>query len=133
MVKVGLQKIIIDEERKEQIIVLKEKQGNRSFPITIGLNEAVAMKLPLSNITPPRPLTHDLLKSVISSLDSVLERVVIDKIIDSTFYAKLYCKRKDGQQKVIDSRPSDAIALALRMKSDVFVEEEVFDLLLKDM
>ncbi len=124
MIEMELNKIIIDEKRHDQVIVLKEKNGERMLPIIIGLNEASAIKLRLSGFTPPRPLTHDLLNSVISNLGGTLEKVVIDDLRQNTFHAKLYIKM-DHQVKTIDARPSDSIALAVRAKAPIFVEEEV--------
>ncbi|MDP2940051.1 MAG: bifunctional nuclease family protein [Candidatus Omnitrophota bacterium] len=121
-----LNKIIIDEKRHDQIIVLKEKNGERRLPIVIGLLEASSIKMKLSGVEPPRPLTHDLLKNTIENLNAKVERIVIDKLMDNTFHAKLILKL-DGVTKVIDARPSDSIALAVRTKSPIFVEEEVLN------
>jgi hypothetical protein len=129
MVAVELSRIIIDEEKKEQVIVLKEKNGERLLPIVIGLNEAAAIKMKLGDFTPPRPLTHDLISSILSALGTVLEKVVIDNLVDGTFHAKLYL-RHAAQDAIVDARPSDSIALALRTKSPVFVEEEVLERLI---
>ncbi len=126
MIEMELNKIIIDEKRHDQIIVLKEKDGDRRLPIVIGLLEASSIKMQISGVTPPRPLTHDLLKSTIENLNARLERVVIDKLLDNTFHAKLILKT-DGVTKVIDARPSDSIALAVRTKSPIFVEEEIIN------
>lgn len=126
MIPVELSRIIIDEQKREQIIFLKEKNGARILPIVIGLNEAVAIRMQLSGFSPPRPLTHDLMKSLLDTLNVTLEKVVIDKLVDSTFHAKLYL-RSNGNIKIVDGRPSDSIALAVRTKSPVFVEEEVFE------
>lgn len=126
MIEVELSRIIIDEERHEQVIVLKEKNGTKLLPIVIGLNEALAIRMHLSGFRPPRPLTHDLIKSLLDNLDISLEKVVIDKLIDSTFHAKLHLITPQGK-KIIDARPSDSIALAVRTKSPLYVEEEVFE------
>ena len=126
MIEVELSRIIIDEQKREQVIVLKEKKGNRILPVVIGINEAAAIRMQLSGTVPPRPLTHDLMRSVIDALDVKLEKVIIDKLIDSTFHAKLYLVSDKSKSKIVDARPSDSIALAVRTKSPVFVEEEVF-------
>jgi len=126
MIEVELSRIIIDEERQEQVIVLKEKNGEKLLPIVIGLNEALAIRMHLSGFRPPRPLTHDLIKSLLDNLNISLEKVVIDKLIDSTFHAKLHLITPQGK-KIIDARPSDSIALAVRTKSPLYVEEEVFE------
>ena len=127
MVEVELSKIIIDEKRQDQIIVLKEKEGPRQFPIVIGFLEASSIKMKLSGLQVPRPMTHDLLIATINGLEASLEKLVIDKLVDNTFHAKLIIKTADGTTKVIDSRPSDGIALAVRAGASIFVEEEVLD------
>lgn len=124
MIEMELNKIIIDEKRHDQIIVLKEKGGVRRLPIVIGSLEASSIKMRLSSVEPPRPLTHDLLKSTIESLNASVEKIVIDKLLDNTFHAKLFLKT-NGTTKIVDARPSDSIALAVRTNSPIFVEEEV--------
>lgn len=125
MIQVELSKIIIDEKRQDQIIVLKEKDGERQLPIVIGFLEASSIKMKLSGIEPPRPMTHDLLVSTITTLDAALERLVIDKMVNNTFHAKLEFKTKDGQKKIVDARPSDGVALAVRTNAAIFVDEDV--------
>jgi len=125
MIEMELNKIIIDEKRHDQIIVLKEKKGERLLPIVIGFQEASSIKMRLSGVNPPRPLTHDLLHSVLEHLEAKLEKIVIDKIENNTFHAKLFLKGENGKTKVIDARPSDSIALSVRAKAPIFVEEEV--------
>ncbi len=127
MVEVEVSKIIIDEKSQEQVIVLKEKEGSRLLPIVIGINEASAIRMKFGGFTPPRPLTHDLLKSVIENLNAKLDKVVIDKLVDSTFHAKLILKTDRGTTRRVDARPSDSIALAVRVGAPIFVEEEVLD------
>jgi bifunctional DNase/RNase len=125
MVQVELSKIIIDEKRQDQIIVLKEKSGDRQFPIVIGFLEASSIKMKISGIEAPRPMTHDLLVSVIDLLDAKLSSVVIDQMVNNTFHAKLELTTKEGFKKVLDSRPSDGIAMAVRTGASIFVDEEV--------
>lgn len=127
MIQVELSKIIIDEKRQDQIIVLKEKNGNRQFPIVIGFLEASSIKMKISGIEPPRPMTHDLLAATIKGLDAVLERLLIDKMINNTFHAKLELKTKEGEIRLIDARPSDGIALAVRVEADIYVDEDVLN------
>src|SRR3989338_6508322 len=124
MVQVELSKIIIDEKRQDQIIVLKEKNGERQFPIVIGFLEASSIKMKLSGVQPPRPMTHDLLVNVIEGLGAALQQVVIDKMVNNTFHAKLEFKFRNGRKKVVDSRPSDGIALAVRTNAAIFVDED---------
>jgi len=127
MIGMELSKIIIDEKSQEQVVVLKEKQGSRVLPIIVGINEALAIRIKLSNVDPPRPLTHDLIKKIIESLEITVERVVIDKLINATFHAKLFLKKLDGSTVIVDARPSDAIALAVRTGAPVFVEDEILE------
>ena len=120
-----MNKIVIDEKRHDQLIVLKEKGGNRILPIVIGLAEASAIKLKISGFQPPRPLTHDLLHSAIQNLEASIDRIVIDKLEETTFHAKIILKTASGQTKIIDARPSDSIALAVRAHAPIFVEDEI--------
>ena len=125
MVEMELKKIVIDENRHEQLIVLKEKNGDRVLPIVIGLNEIAAIKAKISGVNPPRPITHDLLYSVINVLDAKVERIVIDKLENNIFYAKIVFKTKAGETKMADARPSDSIALCVRARAPIFVDESV--------
>lgn len=125
MIQVELSRIIIDEKRQDQVIVLKEKDGDRQIPIVIGFLEASSIKIKISGVDVPRPMTHDLLVNVMQALGANLERVVIDKLVNNTFHAKLEIKPKEGAVKMVDSRPSDSIALAVRFKAPIFVADEV--------
>ncbi|MFQ5863199.1 MAG: bifunctional nuclease family protein [Candidatus Brocadiales bacterium] len=126
MIKMELARIMISETSDHQIIVLKESQGQRSFPIVIGLHEAWAIDRAVKEIPTPRPLTHDLLNNVIEGLGAGLSQIVINDLRNNTFYAKLMIHRSNGTVE-IDSRPSDAIALAMQRKTPIFVEEKVLD------
>jgi bifunctional DNase/RNase len=125
MVEMELNKIVIDEKRHDQLIVLKEKGGEKILPIVIGLAEASAIKLKISGFDPPRPLTHDLLHAAINHLEATVDRIVIDKLEDTTFHAKIILRDAKGETKVIDARPSDSIALAVRANTPIFVEDEI--------
>jgi bifunctional DNase/RNase len=125
MIEMELNKIVIDEKRHDQLIVLKEKNGERVLPIVIGLAEASAIKLKISGFKPPRPLTHDLLHSTIKDLEANVEKIIIDKLEESTFHAKIVLKTASGKEKTIDARPSDSIALAVRAHAPIFVEDEI--------
>lgn len=125
MVEMELNKIVIDEKRHDQLIALKEKKGERVLPIVIGLNEASAIKLKISGFKPPRPLTHDLIFAIINNLGATVEHVLIDKLEENTFYAKLVIKTSSGELKSIDARPSDSIALAVRFHAPILVEDEI--------
>jgi uncharacterized protein len=126
MVEMELTRILIAETRDGQIIVLKEKNGTRAFPIVIGYFEAAAIDRHVKEQPMARPLTHDLLTSVIKAFGGTLERVVINDLRDNTFYGRLIIKR-DGETLDVDSRPSDAIALAVQNSAPIFVEEHVLD------
>ena len=125
MIEMELSKIVIDEKRHDQLIALKEKGGLRVLPIVIGLNEASAIKLKISGFNPPRPLTHDLIYQIIQAFGATVEKVIIDKLEESTFHAKLIIKTADGTLKSIDARPSDSIALAVRFHAPILVEDEI--------
>ncbi len=125
MVEMELHKIVIDEKRHDQLIVLKEKGGSRMLPIVIGLNEASAIKLKISGFNPPRPLTHDLLHTTIQFLDAAIDRILIDKLEENTFHAKIVLKTHNGVVKTLDARPSDSIALAVRAHAPIFVEDSI--------
>jgi len=124
--EVELSRIIINETSDQQIIVLKERHGHRSFPIVIGIVEIFAIDRRLKGIKPPRPMTHELLDSVIKNLGADIEKIVINDLRNHTFYAKIYLSL-NGQTVEIDSRPSDAIALAAAANTPIYVAEHVFD------
>ena len=125
-VEVELSRIIINETSDQQIIVLKERNGTRGFPIVIGIVEVFAIDRRLKGIKPPRPMTHDLLASVIESLGARVERIVIDDLRNHTFFAKIHLS-VDGRAVTVDSRPSDAIALCAALEAPIFVAEHVFE------
>jgi bifunctional DNase/RNase len=133
MIEVELSRIIIDEQRKEQVLVLKAKKNGKLLPIVVGTAEAAAIRMQLNGFVPPRPLTHDLMCSLMQTFDVKLEKIVIDKLIDNTFHAKLYLKNQDNGLKIVDARPSDSIALAVRTKSPLFIEEEIFKKLAENL
>ncbi len=124
--EVELSRIIINEMSDQQVIVLKEKNGDRSFPIVIGIVEIFAIDRRLKGIVPPRPLTHDLLARVIDEMGGQLKRIVINDLSNHTFYAKLVLGL-DGRDVEVDSRPSDAIALGVASNTPIFVADHVFD------
>lgn len=126
MIEVELSRIIINERSDQQVIVLKEKGGERAFPILIGIYEATAIDRGVKEYRTPRPLTHDLICSLLKSLRVGLDRVVVNDLRSQTFYAKLLLRR-DGEVVEIDSRPSDAIAVAVQFGAPIYVEEKVFD------
>lgn len=107
------------------VVALRAEDG-RILPIYIGISEALSIYSAIKGDVPPRPMTHDLLADVISKLSGRVEKIVIDDLIDNTFYARLVIKQNDKTIEV-DSRPSDSIALAVRIKCPIFVEKEVLD------
>ncbi len=127
MIQVELSKIIIDEKRHDQIIILKEKEGDRQFPIVIGVMEVSSIKMRISDIRPPRPMTHDLFIDMLEGVGAKVERLVIDKMVKNTFYAKIELKPKTGRKKWIDARPSDGIAIAIRVNAPIFVHAKVLE------
>ncbi len=125
-IPVELSRILITELGEQQVIFLKEKDGERSFPIMIGITEAMAIDRRLKGIQPPRPMTHDLLDSVIENLGAKIEKIVISDLRNHTFYAKIYLS-SNGHSIEIDSRPSDAIALGVASNAPIYVAEHVFE------
>ena len=126
LVKMNLARIVIvdSEDEKMSMIVLREADGERAFPILIGVNEAYAIDRRLKGIVVQRPLTHDLVERMIEQLDCQMERIVISELRDSTFYAKLVLRR-DGELVEIDSRPSDAIAIGAGTPTPIFVDDSI--------
>ncbi len=124
MMKMKVQGLMFDQKNAMAVVVLTDEEGKRSLPIWVGLFEAQAILLGLQEVKTPRPLTHDLMATVISGLGAELEKIVISKIEDNTFYAILYMK-SNGQELTIDARPSDCIALSLRTGTPIYISEEV--------
>ena len=125
-VRMELSRIFIREMTDMQIIELTEVDGDRTFPIVIGLPEAFAIERRLKGIEIPRPQTHDLLASVVAQLGGQLKEIIVNDLVDGTFYAKLIIEQ-DGQDIEVDSRPSDAIALGVAEDVPIYVAEEVLD------
>ncbi len=128
-IEMELAKIIIRETSDEQIIVLKEKGGERALPVVIGSYEAVTINRYVNQYVPPRPLTHDLITGILQALRVRLEQVIVNDLREHTFYAQLILNR-EGEIIVVDSRPSDAIALSIFHQCPVFVAEHVLDAVL---
>jgi len=130
-VPMELSRILITEFGEQQVIFLKEKGGERSFPILIGTAEALAIDRRLKGIQTPRPMTHELLANVIDSLGAKINHIVINDIRDHTFIATLYLRR--GTELIpVDSRPSDAIALGTAFNTPIFVAEHVLSSVLNE-
>jgi hypothetical protein len=125
LVECELSKIIINEAQEHQIITLRELiEPHREFPIVIGFFEAAAIDRKINEQHIPRPMTHDLLTSVIKNMGGQLERIIVNDLRETTFYAQLEIHRGE-ETIVVDSRPSDALALSVRAGSRVFVAEKV--------
>jgi bifunctional DNase/RNase len=125
-VQMRIKGLMLDPITNMPIVILSDMEGHRILPIWVGFFEANAIALQMENVTTPRPMTHDLLKSVISGLNATVKKVVVNNLSDNTFFALVFLE-VNGETVAIDSRPSDAIALALRMKSPIFVEEDVIN------
>ena len=128
LVRMDLARIVIvdSEDEKMSMIVLREADGERAFPILIGIHEAYAIDRRTKGIMVQRPMTHDLIERILGQLDCDLEQVVINELRDSTFYAKLVV-RSNGDLIEIDSRPSDAIAVAAGSETPIFVDDAVLN------
>jgi bifunctional DNase/RNase len=123
-VQMELKRIIISEIHEQQVITLKEVDGDRSFPIVIGIFEATSIDRRVKGITNPRPLTHDLVANTIDQMGGELQDVYINDLREHTYFAKLRV-RQEGELVEIDCRPSDAIALAVTAKVPIYVAEDV--------
>ncbi len=126
MIEVQLSRIVIRETSDQQTLHLKEKAGDRQFPIVIGIFEAWAIDRRVRDRKTPRPMTHDLMASLVNALGAKLDRVLIADLKNNTFYAKLVFVR--GAERIeLDARPSDAIALAVHLDAPIFVEDRVIE------
>ena len=126
-VAVEISKIIINETVAQQVVVLKETEGERRFfPMVIGMPEILAIDRRLKGVTYPRPLTHDLLANLIQEMGGVLTKIVVTDIDDHTFYANLVISQ-NGKTINVDCRPSDAMALGVGLKIPFYVDEQVFE------
>lgn len=125
-IEMTIKGLMIDPITNMPIVVLKDKVGDRVLPIWVGVFEANAIALQIENIATPRPMTHDLLKNILSEIQADVQRIVVSDLKDNTFYAMIYLNR-GGETIAIDARPSDAIALALRTKSPIYVEDAVVE------
>ena len=123
-IEMKIKGLVVDPVSKMPIVVLENPRDEQILPIWIGVFEANAIALTIENVPTPRPMTHDLLKNILEKLNIAIEKIVVNDVRNNTFYALIHC-RHNGHPIIIDSRPSDAIALALRMSSPIFVEDEV--------
>ena len=124
-IEVKIRALMMDPNSGTPIIILKDVQSDTMLPIWVGAYEANAIALEIEKIAPPRPMTHDLLRNLITELGVQVERVVVTSLRDNTFFAVIEMRNSDGERMVLDSRPSDAIALALRADCPIYVDMEV--------
>jgi len=124
LVAVRVDRVTLDTSTNRFVVILKDDIHGRWLPIVVGSTEAQAIALQLEKISPPRPLTHDLLKNILDSIKVLVTRIVVNDLRENTYYAAISVKT-NGTTKEIDARPSDAIALALRVQAPIFVEEIV--------
>jgi uncharacterized protein len=124
-IEVKIRALMMDPNSGTPIIILKDVQSDTMLPIWVGAYEANAIALEIEKIAPPRPMTHDLLRNLIVQLGVQVERVVVTSLRDNTFFAVIEMRNSEGNRMVLDSRPSDAIALALRADCPIYVDMEV--------
>ena len=126
MVKMEIKGLLMDPVSNMPVVILRDAGDGVFLPIWVGIFEANAIAIAMEKISTPRPMTHDLLNNLVRELDARVERIVINDLKDNTFFARIHLSRA-GATWTVDSRPSDAIALALRCQSEIFVEEEVLE------
>jgi bifunctional DNase/RNase len=124
-IEVKIRALMMDPNSGTPIIILKDVQSDTMLPIWVGAYEANAIALEIEKIAPPRPMTHDLLRNLIVQLGVQVDRVVVTSLRDNTFFAVIEMRNSEGDRMVLDSRPSDAIALALRADCPIYVDMEV--------
>src|SRR2546430_15461813 len=125
-IEMSIKGLMVDPISNMPIVILRDKEGSKTLPIWVGMFEANAIALQIENISTPRPMTHDLLRNVIHDLNASVEKIVVCDLQENTFYALIYLALNGGTV-AIDARPSDAIALALRTRAPIFVEDTVID------
>jgi bifunctional DNase/RNase len=126
LVQVSVQSLGLDRASNTPVVILQEDEGERVLPIWIGPNEAHAIASEMADMKYPRPLTHDLLASVLGGLGGALQKVVISRVEENTYFAEMIIRR-NGEVISVDARPSDSIAVALRLHADIFAHEELLE------
>ncbi len=126
LIEMTIKGLMVDPITNTPIVILKDREGDRVLPIWVGVFEANAIALQIENVSTPRPMTHDLLRNIITDLDGRVDRIVVSDLKDNTFFALIHLTVK-GEGIAVDARPSDAIALALRTRAPILVEESVID------
>ncbi len=125
-VEMKIRGLMMDPVTNMPIVILKDVQGNAILPIWVGIYEANAIALEIEKVSTPRPMTHDLIRSLLHGLEASVRKVVVNELKDDTFYAMIWLE-KDGQLISVDSRPSDALAVALRLDCPIYVEDVVLN------
>src|SRR5919205_527135 len=125
-IEMTIKGLMVDPITNTPIVILRDKDGQRVLPIWVGIFEANAIALQIENVATPRPMTHDLLRNIIQDLRASVQKIVVCDLQENTFYALIYLALA-GNTVAIDARPSDAIALALRTRAPIFVEDSVID------
>ncbi len=119
--------LLVDPFNNAPVILLKDRHSSKAMPIWIGESEAMSIAFGLQNNHFPRPLSHDLMKEIVDNLGGKVEKVVISGLEEGTYYASIFLQNASGETVEVDARPSDSLALALRMGSPIFIEDEVFE------
>jgi bifunctional DNase/RNase len=123
-IEMKIRGLMVDPVTNTPIVILRDSSGNSILPIWVGVYEANAIALEIEKVTTPRPMTHDLIRNLLTGVEAKVSKVVVSELKDETFYAVIWLE-KDGQVISVDSRPSDALALALRLDCPIYVEEQV--------
>src|SRR5215475_5792968 len=123
-IEMSIKGLMVDPITNMPIVILRDKDGQKVLPIWVGIFEANAIALQIENVATPRPMTHDLLRNVIQDLNATVQKIVVCDLQENTFYALIYLS-VSGETVAVDARPSDAIALALRSRCPIYVEESV--------
>jgi uncharacterized protein len=126
LIEMTIKGLMVDPTTNMPIVILRDKDGDKVLPIWVGIFEANAIAMQIENVATPRPMTHDLLRNVIADLKATVQRIVVSDLQENTFYALIYLT-VNGETMAVDARPSDAIALALRTRAPIFVDDTVID------
>ncbi len=123
-IEMKIRGLMVDPVTNTPIVILRDSSGNSILPIWVGVYEANAIALEIEKVSTPRPMTHDLIRNLLTGVEAKVSKVVVSELRDETFYAVIWLER-DGQAISVDSRPSDALAIALRLDCPIYVEEQV--------
>jgi bifunctional DNase/RNase len=126
MLEMKVRGLTLDPLTNMALVILRDLEGTKALPIWVGIQEANAIALEIEQVPTPRPMTHELIKNILEGIHATVTRIVVNDLKDSTFYATIFLSLNSNEIR-IDSRPSDAIAVALRVKAPIFVTQEVID------